>query len=48
MCVWGGGGGQINLLVVTRGGYCIYILEGGGSSKIWIMDRNFSWPPDTS
>ena len=30
MCVWGEGGGQDILLVVSRGGQCIYIFFGGG------------------
>ena len=46
----GGGVGQVIFHVVSRGGGglldLILVRRGGRSSKIWMMDRNFS-PPDT-
>ena len=38
----GGGSGYISCGFQGGEGHCIYLLLGGGSSKIWIMDQNFS------
>ena len=46
-CVFGVGGGQVILLVVSKGGgvKSIYIFFGGGSGKIWVINQDLSHPP---
>ena len=47
----GGGGVRLNFSWFPGGGgvsmYLHFAKRGEGSSKIWIMDQNFSRPPDT-
>ena len=47
-CVFGGEGGQVILLVVSRGGSRVFTFSsegGGGSGKIWVINQDLSRPP---
>ena len=45
----GGGGVRLYILWFPGGGEVIvFNVSGGGSSKIWMMDRNLKRPPERS